>query len=268
MNPPRHLHRLSSSGFTLLEVLVASAILGVVMLVLLNTLSTSMSLWRNTEAKAASDREARASGLLLAQDLSSVVMLANSNLWPRILTARVGGANTIVLQFLTAKPADYQTSPDDTGDVCYVEYAVLPSTNASGRELRRLFWPSGKTFTEVVGKGAFPRAQAQTEFQSLGLNLLPTNRMAARGLGALLNEANNTNFVLLGTNDSRKPGALLPFTGNRSLSNYPVAIEINFAVTDPDIQRNTNLLNNPQYILRNAGLYSTRFFLPKPPGAL
>jgi prepilin-type N-terminal cleavage/methylation domain-containing protein len=265
MNPPRHPHRLSSSGFTLLEVLVASAILGVVMLVLLNTLSTSMSLWRNTEAKAASDREARASGLLLAQDLGSVVVPAGTNLWPRIVTNRVGGVNTPILQFLTAKPPDYQTSPDDTGDVCYVEYAVLPSTNASGRELRRLFWPSGKTYNDIIQKGGFGAAKAQTEFQSLGLNLLPTNRMAARGLGALLNEANNTNFVLLGTNNPSR--ALLPFTGNRSLSNYPVAIEVNFAVTDPDIQRNTNLLNNPQYILRNAGLYSTRYFLPKPPGA-
>ena len=265
MNPPRHPPRLSSPGFTLLEVLVASAILGVVMLVLLNTLSTSMSLWRNTEAKAASDREARASGLLLAQDLGNVVMPANPNLWPRILTNRVNRENTLFLRFLTTKPADYQTSPDDAGDVCYVEYAVLPSTNASGRELRRLFWPSGKTYTDVIMKGAFPSAQPQTEFQSLGLNLLPTNRMAARGLGALLNEANNTNFVLLGTNNSDR--ALLPFTGNLSASNYPVAIEVNFAVTDPDVMRNTNLLNNPQYILRNAGLYSTRYFLPKPPTA-
>jgi prepilin-type N-terminal cleavage/methylation domain-containing protein len=252
-------------GFTLLEVLVASAILGIVMMVMLSTLSTSMNLWRNTESKAASDREARASGLLLAQDLASIVVPANSNLWPRILTNRVGRDSTLFLRFLTVKPADYQSSAADIGDVCYVEYAVLPATTGSGRELRRLFWPSGKTYTDVIAKGAFPAAQPQTEFQSLGLNLLATNRMAARGLGPLLNEANNTNFVLLGTNNPKR--ALLPFTGNRDLTNYPVAIEINFAVTDPDIQRNTNLLNNPQYILRNAGLYSTRYFLPKPPGA-
>lgn len=265
MTPSPRPRQLSREGFTLLEVLVASAILGVVMMVLLSTLSTSMSLWRNTESKAASDREARASGLLLAQDLASVVVPANSNLWPRILTNRVGRDSNLFLRFLTAKPADYQSDAADTGDVCYVEYAVLPATNGPGRELRRLFWPSGKTYTNVIAKGDFPAAQPQSEFQSLGLNLLPTNRMAARGLGALLNEANNTNFVLLGTNNADR--ALLPFTGNRSLSNYPVAIEINFAVTDPDIQRNTNLLNNPQYILRNAGLYSTRFFLPKPPNA-
>lgn len=265
MNTSRRRLPVSAAGFTLLEVLVASAILGVVMMVLLSTLSTSMSLWRNTESKAASDREARASGLLLAQDLASVVVPANPNLWPRILTNRVNRENTLFLRFLTAKSADYQSSEADPGDVCYVEYAVLPATNGPGRELRRLFWPSGKTYTEVIAKGAFPAVQPQTEFQSLGLNLLPTNRMAARGLGALLNEANNTNFVLLGTNNSTR--ALLPFTGTPSISNFPVAVEVNFAVTDPDIQRNTSLLNNPQYILRNAGLYSTRFFLPKPPNA-
>jgi prepilin-type N-terminal cleavage/methylation domain-containing protein len=266
MTPSRRHLRFSREGFTLLEVLVASAILGVVMMVLLSTLSTSMSLWRNTEGKAASDREARASGLLLAQDLANVVMPANPNLWPRVVTSRVGGENVVSLRFLTAKPGDYQTNAGDAGDVCYVEYAVLASPGGSGRELRRLFWPSGRTYSNVIASNSLPRgAQPQNEFQSLGLNLLPTNRMAARGLGALLNEANNTNFVLLATNNPTR--ALLPFTGTPSVSNFPVAVEVNFAVADPDILRNTDLLNNPRYILRNAGLYSTRYYLPKPPNA-
>jgi prepilin-type N-terminal cleavage/methylation domain-containing protein len=249
-----------AQGFSLLEVLVASAVLGVVMLVLLNTLSTSLSLWRTTESKSSADREARASQLLLAQDLASVVMPANSGLWPRIVTNRTGRVNVLYLKFLTAKPPDYQSTPEDAGDVCYVEYAVLPSTNGPGSELRRLFWPSGKTFSEVISKTNFPSAPPPAQFQSLGLNLLPTNRVAARGLGALANEANNTNFVLLGTN-------MLPLTGTLSASNYPAAIEVNFAVADPETLRNTNLLSNPNYILRNAGLYSTRVYLPKPPNA-
>jgi prepilin-type N-terminal cleavage/methylation domain-containing protein len=260
MNPLKRSSRCSARGFSLLEVLVASAILGVVMMVLLSTLTTSLSLWRTTESKSVADREARASQLLLAQDLANVVMPANSNLWPRIVTNRIGRDSVLYLKFLTAVPSDYQSAPGDVGDVCYVEYAVLPSTNASGSELRRLFWPSSKTYSDVIVRGSLPGPQAQTEFQSLGLNLLPTNRVAARGLGALATEANNTNFILLGTN-------MLPLTGALSPANYPVAVEINFAVADPDTLRNTNLLSNPDYILRNAGLYSTRVYLPKPPGA-
>jgi prepilin-type N-terminal cleavage/methylation domain-containing protein len=248
------------AGFTVLEVLVASAILGLVMMVLLSTLTTSLALWRNTESKSLADREARASQLLLAQDLANVVMPANPDLWPRIVTNRSGRDNVLYLKFLTTVPSDYQSNAGDVGDVCYVEYAVLPSTNAAGSELRRLFWASSKTFSDVISRGQFPAAQPQTEFQSLGLNLLPNNRMAARGLGRLATEANNTNFILLGTN-------MLPFTGALSPANYPAAIEVNFAVTDPDALRNTNQLNDANYILRNAGLYSTRFYLPKPPNA-
>jgi hypothetical protein len=126
--------------------------------------------------------------------------------------------------------------------------------------LRRLFWPSKRTYDEVIRTGSFPAPQPPAEFQSLGLHLLPTNRLAVRGVGALATEANNTNFVMLATN-------MVPFTGAASATNFPAAIEINFAVADPDSLRNTDLLANPKYILRNAGLYSTRFFLPKPPNA-
>ncbi len=256
MNPAKRPPYFLVRGFSLLEVLVASAILGVVMMVLLSTLTTSLSLWRTTESKSLADREARASQLLLAQDLANVVMPANASLWPRIVTNRIGRDNVLYLKFLTTVPSDYQSAP---GDVCYVEYAVVPSTNVPGSELRRLFWGSGETYSNVIAKTNFPANNAtSTNFQSLGLYLLPTNRMAARGLGRLANEANNINFILLGTN-------MLPFAGALSPSNYPAAIEVNFAVADPDTLRNTNQLKDADYVLRNAGLYSTRFYLPKPP---
>jgi prepilin-type N-terminal cleavage/methylation domain-containing protein len=264
MTPSRRQLRFSREGFTLLEVLVASAILGVVMMVLLSTLSTSMSLWRNTEGKAASDREARASGLLLAQDLANVVMPANPNLWPRVVTSRVGGENVVSLRFLTAKPGDYQTNAGDAGDVCYVEYAVVPSTNGPGREVRRLLWPSAQTYASVIQAGALPTsAQAPDQYQSLGLNLRPTNNMAARGLGPLASaneSAFNTNFVLLGRN-------MLPFTGPPSTNNYPAAVEVNFSVADRTTLANSNIISRANYVLRNAGLYSFRLPLPPPPNA-
>jgi hypothetical protein len=129
-----------------------------------------------------------------------------------------------------------------------------------GREVRRLFWPSSKTYTDVLSAGALPGPQAANQFESLGLNLLPTNRMAARGLGPLANEANNTNFILLGTN-------MLPFTGTPRSNNYPAAIEVNFAVADPETLKNTDVINRSTYVLRNAGLYSFRIPFPKPPNA-
>jgi prepilin-type N-terminal cleavage/methylation domain-containing protein len=247
-------------GFTLIEVMVSAAILAIVLAVMFSALSTSMSLWRNTDNKIVADREARAIELLLARDLANVVMPPATNFWPRIITNRVGRENVYYLKFLTATPADAQPATGgNTGDICYVEYAVLPSTtNGPGREVRRLFWPSRKTYTDVLSRGTLPGPQTADQFESLGLNLLPTNTWAARGLGELVNEANNTHFVLLDSD-------LLPFTPGPN--NYPAAIEVNFAVADPTTLANTNLISRSTYVLRNAGLYSFRIPLPRPPSA-
>jgi len=248
------------AGFTLLEVLVSSAVLAIVLAIMFSALSTSMNLWRNTDSKIVADREARSVEMLLARDLANVVIPASTNLWPRLESPRRSSIQ--FLKLLTLAPAASQSaSGTDLGDICYVEYAVLPSTNGPGLEVRRLFLPSGQTYSNVILANSFPvSATNDPALQSLGLNLLPTNTMAARGLGALPAEANNTNFVLLGTN-------MLPFTGTPGTNNYPVAIEVNFAVADPDTLANSNIISSANYIMRNAGLYSFRIPLPKPPNA-
>lgn len=246
-------------GFTLLELLVSMAVMAIVLAVMFVALSTSMSLWRNTDSKIASDREARAVEFLLARDLANIVIPAQTNFWPRVSVA----ADSTYLRFLATVPGAAQsTSAADVGDVCYVEYAVVPSTNGPGREVRRLLWPSAQTYSAVIQLGALPAsAQASAQYQSLGLNLLPTNNMAARGLGPLANaneSAFNTNFVLLGSD-------MLPFTGTPSISNYPAAIEVNFSVADRTTLANSNMIGLANYVIRNAGLYSFRLPLPKPP---
>jgi prepilin-type N-terminal cleavage/methylation domain-containing protein len=236
----------AADGFSLLEVLVASAVLAIVLTVLLGTLTTSLSLWRNTEGKLYSDREARAAELLIAQDLTSVVMPTNPGLWPR--------TNQGSLQFLVTKPEDYQGA-GEVGDVCYVEYRV----DAGANTLTRVFYPSERTFTEIIQNGNFP-ASGGGEGQILATNVLSDSRDAVRGM-AVYREANRNNFVILGTNS----GALLEHTGTYSAGNRPVAVEVNFAVTDPSSMANRDLWEARQDVkLRNAGLYSFRVNLPQP----
>lgn len=238
-----------SAGFSLLEVLVAAAILGVVMMVLLSTLTTSISLWRNTESKSIADREARAAELMLAQDLANVVMQTNPALWPRV----AGSGPDSFLQLLTLRPADYQSGAGDVGDVCYVEYRVSQETG----ELLRSFLGSAETYADVLGNGAFPSSPQTGASQLLADNVLANNKDAVRGM-AIHSEATDRNFVVLNTN-------FLPMSGAYSTNNRPVAIEVNFAVSDPDTLRNTEQIADPNFRLRNAGLYSSRFFLPSPP---
>jgi prepilin-type N-terminal cleavage/methylation domain-containing protein len=249
MTAGRRTQLASSSGFSLLEVLVASAVLAIVLAVLLGTLTTSLSLWRNTEGKLYSDREARAAELLIAQDLASVVMPASPDLWPRV--------DDGTLQFLVTKPGEYQ-GEGEVGDVCFVEYSVNPERNT----LTRTFYASQRTYDEVIRSGSFP-PPSPGEGQILAANVLADNRDAVRGL-AVQREANPDNFVMLGTNT----GSLVEFSGSYSPANRPVAVEVNFAVTDPSSIQNRDLWEGrPDMKLRNAGLYSFRAMLPAPAAA-
>ncbi len=233
-------------GFTVLEVLVASAVLAVVLVVMLGTLTTSLSLWRNTEGKMTADREARAAALLLAQDLAGAVLPPNPGLWPRI--------DNGVLRFLTAKPTDYQEDPaENLGDVCYVEYSF------AGNSLRRTFRASKETFDAIRG-GSFPSGGPS---DTAAFNVLSDNRDALRRMN-VASEANRTNFVILATNNPGFPGELLPLQGASSAINPPVAVEINFSTSDDTSMRNQELLSNTNYVLRNAGFFSFRVGFPKP----
>lgn len=150
-----------SAAFTLLEVLVASAIMGIVMFVLVSTANTSLQLWRGTTEKIAIDREGRAGLALLAWDLQNIIQPTNNALRPWINTNRFNGpsASFPVLRFLTLKPSDYQTNAADLGDVCYVEYRF------TNRSLMRAFIGSSNTFASLRA-GNLP-TPTEADFQVL-----------------------------------------------------------------------------------------------------
>jgi hypothetical protein len=158
------LHR-RPAAFSILEVLVASAIMGIVMFVLVSTANTTLQLWRVSSEKIAVDREGRSGLALLAWDLQNIVQPTNLALRPWIYTNIVvnGSAPIPILSFLTRKPADYQHPSDDLGDVCYVEYRY---TNYS---ITRAFVGSSNTFS-AIRSGAFPTNFA-TNFETLATNV-------------------------------------------------------------------------------------------------
>ncbi len=235
-------------AFTILEVLVASAILGILVVILLGTLSATLSVWRNTDNKVSADREGRSALLIFGQDLANAVMPTNPALWPRLVT----NGGTVFLQFLTLKPQDYQGA-GDVGDVCYVEYAVDTNT----RSLVRLFHGSGDTFTNILKPGAFDNTPAiGNDHQLVADNLLVDNRDAARRMN-LYGSVNTNHFVILNTN-------LTPLTGAYAAGNRPAMIEFNFAAVDPQTGANQALLASTNILLRGAGLFTSRMKLPDP----
>ena len=240
-------------GFTLLEVLVASAVLSILVVILLGTLTATLSVWRNSDNKVTADREGRSAQLILGQDLANIVMPAQTNFWPRLVT----NSGIVFLQFLTLKPQDYQGT-NDVGDVCYVEYAV--DTNA--RCLVRKFQGSADTFASILKVGAFNNSPSITpDHQLVADNLLVDNNAAARRM-ALYDNVKTNHFVILrvdgGTN-------LLPIKpDDYAATNRPAMIEFNFAAVDPQTGANAAILANTNILLRSAGLFTSRVRLPDP----
>ena len=244
-----------SAAFTLIEVLVSSAVMAIVLAVMFAALSTSMSLWRNTDNKIISDREARAAHLVIRRDLANVVVPAATNLWPRLFTNTTD--KNVFLQFLTASPSDAQPSDaPNVGDVCYVEYSIPRGTD----KVMRFALGSQDTFDSIIQGGAGFRSSPDTNrAQILAANVLTNNRDAVRDLSVLFTNADRRNFIVLNTN-------MAVMTGVYANTNWPAAVEVNFSVGDPEVTANQDLLQSPQYRLRNAGAYSLRFALPKPAG--
>lgn len=147
-------------GFTLVELLVSSAIIGIVMMVLLTVTSTGLRLWNSSEAGINVDSEGRGAQAMLALDLQSAIVPASSALWPKVDT-KTNAA--VPLRFLTLLPADYQDSLNgkDIGDVCYVEYRYDSPT----RTVRRGYAGSADTFA------ALPNFPAVTNFEILATNI-------------------------------------------------------------------------------------------------
>jgi prepilin-type N-terminal cleavage/methylation domain-containing protein len=153
-------HFSSKAGFTLLELLVSSAILSIVMMVLLTSVSTGLSLWRSTEQKVSVDREGRTAMHILEEDLRGMVNPSNTSLMPRFDTLRDAQRP---LRFLTVKPKDYQANQADVGDVCFVEYRYI--SNA----LSRASLDSEATFAAMTN-GSFPTNNLI--FEVLATNIL------------------------------------------------------------------------------------------------
>jgi len=132
---------LPKSAFSILEVLVSSAILGIVMVVMLAAVDTGMRLWRTSEKKIIVDREARTAFTMISEDLRNIVVLPAP--MPQAVFQPPDGSGKF-LEFLVLKPIDYQDQTTaanvNTGDVCYVRYRF------SDNKILRAFSDSKPTF--------------------------------------------------------------------------------------------------------------------------
>jgi prepilin-type N-terminal cleavage/methylation domain-containing protein len=106
---------LQKKAFTLVEILVATAIFSLMILFLFTIISTSMKTWQDQQSHEESFQEARAALDLISRDVRSALVSNNVNWF-------YSGSNSIA--FLTSLPANSQSTNLNRGDICAVGYSL------------------------------------------------------------------------------------------------------------------------------------------------
>lgn len=148
-------------AFTLLELLVAMAVLAILVLLLMNMVDSATKLWRLNENRVDGYREPRAALGVIARDLLNSLTLSNTNSFRLndggyIPNGALSGPNHSHLFFLTSLPKNAQwssTPNNNVSDVCEVGYFLAygktsSSSNSSTDTLNlyRFFLTSDDTF--------------------------------------------------------------------------------------------------------------------------
>lgn len=149
-------------GFTLLEALVAIAVFALLITVLLGMVDSVTKLWRASENRAESYREARAALSLMASDLKAAVPSTNTNYFSTNVapsfSASTGDGSIF---FVAALPSTAQSEDASRGDLCQVGYYLKYGNNGMGGaqsnsySLYRYFKESNGALTDLAKNADF-----------------------------------------------------------------------------------------------------------------
>jgi prepilin-type N-terminal cleavage/methylation domain-containing protein len=171
-----------SHAFTLLELLVAVSVLSILIVVLMNVVGSATSLWRGSENRAESYREARAALQVMASDFECNMASTNTNYFVTLLS----GADSTTLAngqagFLASLPVTAQAT-NSKSEVCTVAFfaaygpkSPIAGTNGlQGWNLYRYFLESNETFSRLTNSGALFTSvnPANTNCEILARNIL------------------------------------------------------------------------------------------------
>ena len=150
--PPATLSK-KSSAFSLLELLVAIAVLCILLVILLDIVQGATNLWRTSENKVEAYREARAALQIISSDLRHALASTNTNFFRRDISSYPNSTN---VAFLATLPLSSQET-NSLSDVCTVCYFLAydnksPVSGITGRQsynLYRYFVESNETFAKL-----------------------------------------------------------------------------------------------------------------------
>jgi prepilin-type N-terminal cleavage/methylation domain-containing protein len=180
------------AAFSLVELLVAMAVLAVLLMILLSVVNGTTRMWRTTENRVDSFRETRAALGVINNDLKALVVSREPGHFALDVTTglpdsaiKPATANNIF--FLAALPSDQQDAtdtnddkiPDNASEICIVGYFLAYDSPTFGRiepsmNLYRYFLSSGPSF-QVLKKGGSLAKDISTTAGSANVEVLARN---------------------------------------------------------------------------------------------
>jgi len=190
MSAPHPRKARPNGAFTLIELMVSSALIGIIMMVLLATTTTSLGLWRNAETRITVEREGRNAIALISEDLRGMTMLPEPAAIFPVGSDDFGTGvadNSVFMEFFTLRPNDYQRTADDKGDICYVRYRFRDN------KIERAVADSRVTFAALRDK----TRPATGEFEMLADNIPGGNLWvyARNSEGKVATSVSNAAFI-------------------------------------------------------------------------
>lgn len=255
-----------AKGFTILELLVAMAVLAILVVMLLGIVDSATKLWRGSESRVDSYREARAALSLLARDLQSAIPTTNTNYFrvddsTLLPNGASSGSNASTIFFMAALPTNAQWADGLTNksDLCQVGYFVglgktsvaQDSTVIKTMNLYRYFIASDDSYKAIVtnfGAVPFPK---NLDLLNSKVELVARDvvSFSIRGYGV------NTNGTGYLTNHTAAPGAVLPDE-----------IEITLTAINQEVAkrlRDSDWVETHPSVKQNLQSFTTRVRLPK-----
>jgi prepilin-type N-terminal cleavage/methylation domain-containing protein len=172
------INKAADRAFTLVELLVAIAILCLLCTFLFSIIDSSTKLWRAQTAKEDAFREIRAALSILSRDLGNAVPTTDASCF---------FSDTNKFAFLTSLSADGQRS-EDQGDICTVGYSLewgkTETNNPQEKEcyaLYRYIRFSNPTFSRtLVGSNSVSEIFTQVDGTSTVRELVARNLLSIR----------------------------------------------------------------------------------------
>ncbi|MGH8047169.1 MAG: PulJ/GspJ family protein [Chthoniobacterales bacterium] len=164
------------SAFTLIELMVSMAILCVLIVILMSMVDGATKLWRMSENRVDSYREARAAINTISADLGGLLVSTNEHLFSydtdtQLPSSAIKPPDASTIFFLSGQAGNSQDHPNaqssssldpNRGDLCVVGYFLafdnITTSGPKSLNLYRYFKSSGDAFSAIQQQTLLPQA--------------------------------------------------------------------------------------------------------------